>query len=141
MDNKTSFLGIGWGFPPAFDEDSLTVQMVQAEEDINQSLQILLSTRLGERVMQPTYGCSLADYQFEALSASLIGFLRDLVERAILFHEPRVRLDKVSITDPDSADLFEGRLLITVEYTVVETNSRFNFVYPFYLQEGAQILR
>ena len=137
MDNNTSFLGIGWSFPPAFDEDSRTVQLVQAEEDIDQSLHILLSTSLGERVMQPTYGCNLSDYQFESLSASLIGFIRDLVERAILFHEPRIRLDKVTITSPDSADLLEGKLLISVDYTIVETNSRYNFVYPFYLQEGA----
>ncbi len=92
MDNNKAYLGTGWSFPPEFDKASKALTMVSAEKDIEQSLQILLSTSLGERVMQPEYGCNLRDYQFESVDNSLIGFLKDLVERAILFYEPRIGL-------------------------------------------------
>lgn len=136
MANDDSFLGVGWAFPPTFDRDSGTVEMVQAEEDIRQSLEILLSTSIGERVMQPLYGCNLRDYQFEPVSNTFIGFLVDLVERAILFFEPRIELKDISITEPGDIQLFEGKLLISIDYVIAGTNSRYNYVYDFYLREA-----
>ena len=59
-----SFLGTGWAFPPTFDPVSGTVELVSGEKDINESLNILLSTSIGERVMQPKYGCNMQDYLF-----------------------------------------------------------------------------
>lgn len=131
-----SFLGTGWSFPPEFSTDSNTIEMVRAEVDINQSLQILLATSLGERVMQPTYGCNMTDYQFEPINSNLLGFLRNLIERAILFHEPRIILENITITQADSFELIEGRLSINIDYRIIETNSRFNYVYDFYLKEA-----
>ena len=131
-----SFLGRGWSFPPHFSFNSGTLDMVDADEDINQSLQILLSTSLGERVLQPTYGCNLLDYQFEPVNSNLLAFLKNTVERAILYHEPRILLEDVTITPADSFDLFEGKIMIGIDYRIIETNSRFNFVFPFYLNEA-----
>jgi hypothetical protein len=131
-----SFLGQGWAFPPTFNKSTGNVEMVSKEEDINQSLHILLSTSLGERVMQPQYGCNLQDYQFEPLNNGLIGYLRDLVESAIIRYEPRVVLENIEVTPVDSFELIEGQFKILVDYRVVETNSRFNFVYDFYLREA-----
>ncbi len=110
--------------------------MVQDEADIKQSLDILLSTSLGERVMQPLYGCNLKDYQFEPTSNALIGFLKDLVKRAILFFEPRIEVQQIEITEPDSFELIEGVLRISVDYSIIVSNSRFNYVYDFYLREA-----
>jgi uncharacterized protein len=131
-----SFLGTGWAFPPAFDRDSGTVNMVSNEEDIKESLNILLSTALGERVMQPKYGCNLTDYLFEPLSSSVIGFIKDRVENAILFYEPRIIADKIEVTDDGSFDLIEGKFIISIEYTIPGTNSRFNYVYDYYKNEA-----
>ena len=50
------FLGRGWGFPVTFGNQGRLVTMVDAEEDIRQSLEILLSTQVGERVLNPTFG-------------------------------------------------------------------------------------
>ena len=138
MENEKSFLGTGWSFPPQFNAESGEVELVSEVEDINQSLHILLSTSLGERVMQPTYGCNLKDYQFEPTNVSLISFLKDLIENAILIYEPRIKLERIEITDPASYDLIEGKLQILVDYTVAQTNSRFNYVYDFYLREANQ---
>ena len=67
-----SFLGIGWSFPPEFHKhaDALSVQTVAAEADIEESLRILLSTRPGERVMQPGYGCGLHSRVFDNITAT-----------------------------------------------------------------------
>ena len=138
METNKAYLGTGWSFPPNFDKDSNTVTMVSAENDIKQSLEILLSTSLGERVMQPNYGCNLRDYQFESMDNALIGFLKDLVERAILFYEPRIKLEKVDITEAESFELIQGMLRITVHYEIEGTNTRNNYVYDFYLREANQ---
>jgi len=131
-----SILGTGWAFPPSFDSESGSIALVSDEEDIRESLNILLSTSLGERVMQPGYGCNLNDYLFEPLSSSMIGFIRDRVENAILIYESRIVVEKIEVTDDRSFDLMEGRFLITVEYTIPGTNSRFNYVYDYYKNEA-----
>lgn len=136
MNSPKSFLGTGWSFPPRFDRNSGTVDLVSNEQDIKQSLDILLSTSLGERVMQPLYGCNLTDYVFESLSSSVIGYIKDRVKNAILFYEPRIIAEKIEVTSDESFDLIEGRFTISVEYTIPGTNSRFNYVYDFYENEA-----
>lgn len=137
MENSfKSFLGTGWSFPPEFNNISNNVEMVSGTEDIDQSLNILLSTALGERVMQPQYGCDLTDYVFETLNSSVIGYLKDRVKNAILFYEPRIRVEQIDISPADSMDLIEGRFTISLEYSVPGTNSRFNYVYDYYLNEA-----
>jgi hypothetical protein len=138
MDRDKAYLGTGWSFPPAFDKATKRVSLVSAEKDIDESLEILLSTSLGERVMQPEYGCNLKDYQFESMDNSFLGFIKDLVERAILYYEPRIRLEKVEITDAGSIELFEGLIKINVHYQIESTNTRYNYVYDFYLREADQ---
>lgn len=134
--NEASFLGTGWAFPPEFNKASGSVEMAQGERDIQQSLEILLSTGIGERVMQPLYGCNLRDYQYEPLSNTFLGFLVDLVERAILFFEPRIVVENISITEPGDVQVVEGMVLISIDYVIAGTNSRYNYVYPFYLREA-----
>ncbi len=141
MNNTTnSFLGTGWSFPPVFDKETGTVTMVSDMEDIDQSLNILLSTSLGERVMQPRYGCNLNDYLFEPLNSSVIGYIKDLVENAILFYEPRILAERIEVTAADSFDIIEGRFTIEIEYSIPGTNSRFNYVYDYYENEALKAI-
>jgi len=131
-----SFLGTGWNFPPTFDKNRGETEMLSGVEDIQSSLHILLTTRLGERVMQPTYGCNLDELLFEAMSSTFKSYIKDLVKTAILYHEPRIKLNKVELDD--SRDL-EGIILIVIDYTVRTTNSRFINVFPYYNNEGTDI--
>ena len=132
-NNDKAYLGTGWGFPPTFSKKSQSVGLVRAEDDIRESLQILLSTSQGERVMQPTYGCNLQDLLFEPLSPTVASNIKELIRIAILYHEPRILLNRL---DLNSDEQLSGVVNITVDYTIISTNSRFSFVYPFYLQEG-----
>ncbi len=132
MEQKIPFLGQGWSFPPEFNPGAHGVKMLSDEEDIRSSLEILLGTSVGERIMRPTYGCNLKDYLFESLDAGLRAYLEDMIESAILYHEARISLDGVSLT----AHPEEGRVDIRLDYTILTTNSRYNHVYPFYIREG-----
>jgi len=131
-----SFLGTGWSFPPEFNQSTGTVEMVSNVDDINQSLHILLSTTLGERVMQPKYGCNMTEYIFESLSSTMIGYLKERVKNSIMFYEPRIVADKIEVTEDGSEELLEGRFTINIEYTIPGVNSRFNYVYDYYLSEA-----
>ena len=130
-----SFLGTGWAFPPTFTKGPQSIVMVSDEADIRQSLEILLTTSVGERFLRPEYGCDLRRYLFEPLDEGLVAYIRDLVGNAILYHEPRIRLTNLTLTS--HAD--EGMLLIEVEYVTRSTNSRQNFVFPFYKDEGTDV--
>ena len=131
-----AFLGTGWSFPPEFNRLAHKVKMVSQEEDIRQSLWILFSTTPGERIMQPVYGCGLKAMVFENINESIETEIKDIIEQAILFFEPRITLNRV---DLDTSEIVNGLLKIMLEYTVRSTNSRSNMVYPFYLQEGTYI--
>jgi phage baseplate assembly protein W len=134
VDQSQAYLGTGWGFPPTFDRDARQVTLVSGKDDIYESLQVLLTTSLGERVMQPTYGCNLTELLFEPLSPSVASNIKELIRTAILYHEPRIRLEAVDLSLNRQ---LEGVVDIQIDFTILSTNSRFSYVYPFYLKEGA----
>jgi hypothetical protein len=126
------FLGTGWSFPPAFDRAAAEVAMTSGVQDIERSLEIIFSTTLGERIMNPTFGCALDEMVFEPMNTGNVAYLANLLKTAILYHEPRIDADEIHVRPDD----LEGTLWLSVSYTVRTTNSRFNFVYPFYLAAG-----
>ncbi|NEQ36042.1 MAG: GPW/gp25 family protein [Okeania sp. SIO3I5] len=132
METELSFLGTGWSFPPTFNKDTGTVEMVSNEEDIRESLEIILSTGPSERVMQLDFGCELSQFMFEEITQSLITRIRGTVSDALLEHEPRIEVDDISVEEGEE----QGLLLIGVSYTVRATNTRSNMVYPFYLDDA-----
>jgi uncharacterized protein len=138
MTVNKSFLGTGWAFPPRFGSDARRgeVAMAEEEQDIHESLFIILSTSPGERIMQPTFGCGLKAYVFEEINESVITEMRDAIDRAILFFEPRISVNAISV---DETAAIEGRLDIHIDYTVRGTNTRSNMVYPFYFLEGSNV--
>lgn len=136
MEGYNSFLGTGWTFPPEFDKGTKAVKMLSDEDDIKSSLEVLLSTRLGERVMVPDYGCNLDELMFKPLNLTLKTYVIDLIKTAILYYEPRIDVNKIAI---DPTNELEGELLIDIEYTIRSTNSRKNVVFPFYKAEGSEI--
>jgi phage baseplate assembly protein W len=136
MDTDKSFLGRGWSFPPQFNKETRAVKMLEDEADIKSSLEILLTTRLGERVLVPGYGCNLDELLFKPLDLTLKTYVVDLIKTAILYHEPRIDVNKIKI-EPDNE--LEGLLMINIDYTIRTTNSRKNMVFPFYKEEGNEL--
>ncbi len=133
MSNDSIFLGSGWSFPPTFEPEGRGIRMLSDVKDIESSLEILLSTRPGERVLNPTYGCNMDRLIFENLDTSLKTFMADLITTAILYHEPRITVEKI---DFSSSNELSGVVLIEIDFFVRSTNSRKNLVFPFYKKEG-----
>ena len=138
MASDEKFLGRGWSFPPEFHKhaDAVNVKMVSEEDDIRESLRVLLSTRPGERIMQPAYGCRIHSMVFESINESSITEIKDVIERAVLFFEPRISLESI---DVDAENVYEGTLNIQLNYKIRTTNTRSNVVYPFYFLEGSHV--
>ncbi len=135
--SQKSFIGTGWGFPPSFDWNSRGAVMVSGVKDIEQSLEIILHTALGERFLEPDFGCDMRDQLFELLDTSTAALIEERIKNAILYHEPRIKVDAVELFMEEAGT--KGRLDISVSFTVRGTNSRLNRVFPFYLQEGTEI--
>lgn len=133
MTVNNSIIGTGWSFPPTFDHSRGEVQTTTGVEDIRRSLEIIFTTALGERIMNPSFGCSLDTMVFEELNITQLTYIQNLLNTAILYHEPRIDADTIELTP----DQLEGILWISVQFTVRTDNSRFNFVYPFYLDNPA----
>ena len=136
MKHKKTFLGVGWKFPPTFDKRAGSVVLVSEEEDIRESLRILLTTKKGERVMLPEFGCDLHHMVFESIDSNLISEMKRLIQQAVLYFEPRIILEEVVINTNRQLD---GILEINLIYIIRKVNKRSNMVYPFYILEGTDV--
>lgn len=128
---QADFLGKGWGFPIAIKNKAFLI--AEGEEAVRQSVMIILGTAKGERVMRPDFGCGIHELVFAPNSASTATLISSHVKEALLQWEPRIQVLDVSV-QPDEAD--PGRLNISIEYKVKTTNTKYNLVYPFYLERG-----
>jgi hypothetical protein len=126
------FLGRGWGFPVAVglgDE----INMVAGEDDIREAIRIILETDPGERVMRPDFGAGLRSMVFEPINTSTMALVQQRVEAALVAWEPRIDVQEVVVSGERAA---LGVLDIRIDYLVRATNTFYNLVYPFYLQEA-----
>ena len=125
------FLGVGWNFPVSLDGGGQIGLTPSGDEGIRQSIWMILSTSPGERVMRPDFGCGIHELVFGVNNASTGSAVAAAVREALAIWEPRVDvLDVYAAPDPAEPN----RLLIEINYQVRATNSRFNLVYPFYLE-------
>ena len=131
MEDKT-YLGRGWAFPPQFIKGE-GVAMVSEEEDIRQSLHILFSTSPGQRIFRFDYGCQINKWTFHEMNLSTRTLIEDSIRQAILYHEPRIAVERLEIRTTDER---AGVLFIHLDYRVQKTNTRSNMVYPYYFAEG-----
>ncbi len=127
---EQNFLGRGWAFPPRWEADTNQLHMVSDVDDINQSLQILFTTELGERVMQPQYGTALKSMLFDSMNEHFKSYMRLVLTRSITLYEARIKPIRLDFS-PDEE--LEGRYIMALEYIVQATNQRANFVFPFYI--------
>ncbi len=137
MKELKSFIGTGWSFPPAFELGNKGVVMVSEEEDVKQSLRILMTTYPGERLTNLEYGCDLQRAMFKEISSSTIALMKDIISTAVLMFESRVDLENIDIKTGDDK---QGLVTITLTYMIRKINVRDNVVLPFYKVEGTNIV-
>lgn len=128
------FLGTGWAHPVGIASDTGLIERASYEEDIQQSILIILGTAKGERVMRPDFGCGIHELVFAAVTAQLIAQIATTVREALRSYEARIEVRRVGV---ETAQLSRGRLDVVIDYEVRATNQPGNFVYPFYFEESA----
>ena len=133
--NAMSFLGNGLSFPLRTDARG-QIALVTGSEDIEQSIHIILSTRQGERVMRPTFGCRANELLFEPRSASTASMLQEYVHDALRMWEPRIEVQQVNVQIDDA---YPGALLAEIEYVIKATHDTRSIVYPFYIADDPEL--
>jgi phage baseplate assembly protein W len=134
LDPEKAFLGIGWSFPPQLEVTGAPL-LVAYEEDIRQSIMIIMGTEPGERIMRPDFGAGLNRFVFEPVNTTTMALVQTRVYEALVDWEPRIEVQVVKVTSDVSE---RNLLLIDVNYRIRATNTLHNLVYPFYLQEATQ---
>lgn len=133
-------LGAGWSFPvrregsPEGATERLgTLEMAVDEQSVRQAIEIILSTRKGERAMRPDFGCNLNRLLFAPNNGTTQAMAAFEVSEALKAWEPRIELLDVEVqAGGDNGE----QLLIDIGYRVRSTDNRFNLVYPFYLDRA-----
>ena len=133
--NGKEFMGRGLKFPLQIDPKTGKIAMVSEEEDIAESIGIIIHTVQGERVMRPDFGSNVLDYIFSAASDSMRQSLAYDLKEQLGYLEPRI--DDIDVRCKETNEL-EGAIIVELSYRVRSTNNRYNRVYPFYKTEGSE---
>lgn len=134
MKETRDFKGVGWKFPIEFGSE--TVEMLSGNEDIENSLDILFATHVGERVMHPNYGTALSSFAFTPMNKTTLTYMQSIISDEILYNEPRIKVRNIDIRPSITEN---GRLDIDIDYVVNATNNRYNYVFPFYIREATNL--
>lgn len=129
------FLGTGWAFPPSFDNANFRLKLSAGDENIGQSIDLLLKTPLGSRSLAPEFGSGLFSFLFRRLDATAREEIIQSVKTALLDNEPRISVESVDLQLSDQGVM----LSLTVVYLIRQTNTRHNHVFPFSLIEGSNL--
>jgi uncharacterized protein len=124
MAVRKDFLGRGWAFPFGIDPARGGVALSEYEENIRQSITLILGTKPGERQMNPRFGCRIHELLFAPSTQATGGLIAYHVETALRRWEPRIEV--VSVTAQPGE---RGEIKVSVDYRIVSTNSPANLVY------------
>ncbi|WP_417237173.1 MULTISPECIES: GPW/gp25 family protein [Flavobacteriaceae] len=136
VNRKKEFLGSGWSFPVTFSVGNHQLEITRYENNIKDSIDIIMQTNFGERPMNPQFGSGLQQYFFQEMNETLKAEIKDTVTNSLLNNEPRISVLNVEV---DYVDVLEGLVEVTIDYEYNQTNTRHNYVYPFYLKEGTNL--
>ena len=127
------FMGRGWAFPFRIEPDTGRIAMVVDEDDVKQSIRIILGTSKGERQMRPDFGCGIHDLVYGPIDMATVAQIRRDVADALRLYEARIVVTSVEVP---TANAMNGRLDVEIEYRIRQTNQPGNLVFPFYFKEG-----
>jgi phage baseplate assembly protein W len=134
-DINFDFIGKGWSFPPIFNKTTKGVEQREGNDDIIESLNILLTTLPGERIYDSNFGCDLSPLLFEPFTNTLKSSLSDRIKNAIVLFEARIVVENIIFRLSSE----EGIIYISINYLIKSHNSRYNMVFPYYLKEGTEL--
>lgn len=128
------YLGQGLSFPLRINQQG-SLELSSQENNVKESICIILLTKLGERVYRPDFGCRLSDLAFAPMNVETLMLMRIFVKEALEQWEPRIVVDEV-LADPDPA---QGRVDLIINYRLQNSYDKRSLIYPFYLKQEPEI--
>ena len=128
------FLGSGWKFPPRLDARG-RIELAHQEQDVEEAIQMILMTHVGERPMRPEFGSRLHTLHFQPNDPTTAGLARRYVMEALARWEPRIQVKEV-LAAPDPEE--PAALRIEIKYLIPSVNSERNLVFPYYVIPGEE---
>jgi len=120
--NNAQLFGQGIAFPPRLTSNGQWAWSTGAQ-NIQESIQIILQTELGERLMLASFGAGLGQFWFEPNTTATRRLIQERVENALRLWEPRIQLQNVQVeADPTNAQ----QVLIAIAYELVATGTQEN---------------
>ena len=124
------WLGTGLRYPIRPDPLTGRLPTVDGMDRIRQSIEQILDTEPGERIMLPAFGCGLSRYLMEPNTLTTRTAMEQDIETALSRWEPRIQLTEVAVTPGDDPTL----VWIGISYQRLSDLRPDNIVYPFYLK-------
>lgn len=132
-------IGAGFAFPAAVNVQG-SIQLSADSPNLEESIRIILGTKLGERVYRPNFGSRLSELVFEPMNSHTMALIRLYVEEALELWEPRITLRQV-VTEPEGKLGQSGRVNIHILYSPKDDVDTRSMVYPFYLEQVEGVSR
>ena len=129
MPQDKIFLGQGMKFPPQINPATGRFVTVSEEESVKESIYLILMTQQTERPLRPNFGSNIMSYTFMDINIASLNMVARTIREQVMEQEPRISDVRVQMEQGKQ----RGVILFTVDYTVISTNNRDNFVFPFYL--------
>lgn len=126
---RRPYLGQGLRFPLQINVQG-NLNLSAEEQNIRESIYLILLTRWGERLYRPNFGCRLSELNFAPMNQQTLMLMRIYVQEALELWEPRIVVDEV-LTDPKPN---QGRVDISILYRLQTTYEKRSIIFPFYLQ-------
>ena len=123
------FVGQGIAYPMRVGPGG-GLALVSRDEEIAESMRLILGTSPGERPMRPEFGCPIHEHVFAPADATTTGLIAFEVRNSLNRWEPRIDVIDVVVTQDDDEPT---RLFIDVTYSIRDTNDPRNLVFPFYV--------
>ena len=120
--NIAQLFGQSIAFPPRLDSNGQWAWST-GPQNIQESIQIILQTEVGERLMLYSFGAGLGEFWFEPNTTATRRLIQERVENALRLWEPRIRVQEVSV-EPDPSN--PKQVAIAIEYELVATGAREN---------------
>jgi phage baseplate assembly protein W len=120
MPNPGNIYGRSLSFPPRVGGDGRMVWS-EGEQNIRESIRVILLTNLRERVRLAEFGGGLNTFLFEPNNVATQRAIEERMLQALKRWEPRIAVESARVeTDPEDREA----AVATIQYKLVATQSR-----------------
>ncbi len=134
MPSGKDFLGKGMKFPPQINPATGRFVTSSEEESVRESIYLILMTQQTERPLRPAFGSNIMSYTFMDINMGQLNMVARTIREQIMAQEPRISDVRVGMEQGNQ----RGLVLFNVEYTITSTNTKDNYVFPFYLNATSE---